>query len=128
MQILLFPEAEAIGLRKLAWCQKLFARVPWPAWVELVTPYYESATGQGSVHCPLDVMLRIHFVQQYLGLSDPAMACTLKNQALVRRLVGLADHGQPVPDERAIMGLRSVLESHRLTEDDLGSVGMLSRA
>jgi IS5 family transposase len=127
MQILLFPKAEAISLQKLAWCHKLFARVPWPAWVELVTPYYESAAGPGAVCCPLEVLLRIHFVQQYLGLSDPAMACTLQNQAVMRRLVDLPEDGHELPDEDAIARLRCLLELHRLTEDDLESAGMLSQ-
>lgn len=128
MQILLFPEAEALGLQKLVWCHKLFARVPWHAWVELVMPHYKSTIGRDTVCCPLDAMLRIHFVQRYLGLSDPAMACTLKTQALVRRLVGLPENEHVVPDESAITELRRVLELHRLTEDDLDSAGMLSRA
>ncbi|KAA0889991.1 transposase [Pusillimonas sp. ANT_WB101] len=128
MQILLFPEAEAVGLQKLACCCKLFARVPWPAWVELVTPYFESAAGQNAVCCSVEVMLRVHVVQQYLGLSDSAMACTLKNQGLVRHLVGLPENEHAVPDESAITALRNVLECHRLTEDDLDCVGMLSRA
>lgn len=127
MQILLFPEAEAVGLQKLAWCHKLFARVPWPAWVELAMPYYESAIGRDSVCCSLEVMLRIHFVQRYLGLSDSAMAWTLRNQALVRRLVGLSEYERAIPDEFAIMNLRHMLELHRLTENNLESVGMLSR-
>ncbi len=112
MQILLFPEAEVVGLQKLAWCHKLFSRVPWSEWVEFVAPYYESAGCPDTACCSLEVMLRVHFVQQYLGLSDPAMACALQNQAVVRCLVGLSESGGAVPDENAIMRLRCLLELH----------------
>jgi IS5 family transposase len=46
--------------------------VPWAALVELIAPYYpEGRTGRPPFS--LLTMLRIHFMQQWFTLSDPAM-------------------------------------------------------
>ncbi len=46
--------------------------VPWAALVELIVPYYpEGKTGRPPFS--LQTMLRVHFMQQWFTLSDPAM-------------------------------------------------------
>lgn len=126
MQILLFPEVEAMGFHKLVGCCKCFARIPWSSWAELVAPHYDAAIGRSACGCSLEVMLRIHCVQHYFGLSDAAMAHALQEQSSVRRLVGLPPTRRTAPGEREINYLRCLLESHRLAERDLESAGLLA--
>ena len=46
--------------------------MPWAALVELIAPYYpEGRTGRPPFS--LETMLRVHFMQQWFTLSDPAM-------------------------------------------------------
>ena len=46
--------------------------VPWGALVELIVPFApEGRTGRPPF--AVQLMLRIHFLQQWFGLSDPAM-------------------------------------------------------
>ena len=46
--------------------------VPWGALVELIAPHYPEGKN-GRPPFALEVMLRTHFMQQWFGLSDPAM-------------------------------------------------------
>jgi IS5 family transposase len=46
--------------------------VPWAALVALITPYAPRAR-RAARRLPVETMLRIHFMQQWFTLSDPAM-------------------------------------------------------
>jgi IS5 family transposase len=58
-------------------------------------------------------MLRIHCVQLFYNLSDPAMEDMLYEIDSVRRFVGLKITG-PIPDETTILKFRHLLESRDL--------------
>lgn len=61
--------------------------VPWPALVALIQPYARrthKALG-GRPPFPIEVMLRIHCVQLWWNLSDPAMEEELHERPLYRR-------------------------------------------
>ncbi|CAB3778804.1 hypothetical protein LMG28614_00741 [Paraburkholderia ultramafica] len=48
-------------------------------------------------------MLRIHFMQQWFGLSDPAMEEALCDVPLYREFVGLDGGMTRLPDESTIL-------------------------
>ncbi len=58
-------------------------------------------------------MLRIHCVQLFYNLSDPAMEDMLYEIEAVRRFVGVRLSG-PIPDETTILNFRHLLEKHAL--------------
>jgi IS5 family transposase len=50
------------------------AVVPWMALIDLIEPYDPKTSPKGGrPPCPLATMLRIHLMQQWYGLSNPAM-------------------------------------------------------
>ena len=50
------------------------AVVPWAALIALIEPHYPKASKKGGrPPYPLATMLRIHLLQQWYSLSDPAM-------------------------------------------------------
>ena len=70
--------------------------------------------GQGRHPIPAAVMLRIYFLQQWYGLSDPGMEDSLYDVESMRRFAGV--DLESVPDESTILKFRHFLEQHRLTE------------
>ena len=62
----------------------------------------------------LEIMLRIYFMQQWYGLSDPAMEDSLYDIASMRCFAGV--DLERIPDESTILNFRRFLERHRLTE------------
>jgi transposase, IS5 family len=46
--------------------------IPWAALIATLTPYYKTGEGGRTPH-DLGLMLRIHFLQLWHNLSDPAM-------------------------------------------------------
>ena len=64
---------------------------------------------------PLALLLRIHGVQLFYNLSDPAMEDALYDSVAVQRFVGLTARG-PRPDETTILHFRHLLERHALGE------------
>jgi len=64
---------------------------------------------------PLATMLRIHFMQQWFGYSDPAMEEALHDDIpLLRRFAGLDAFEDVMPDESTILRFRHLLEQHEL--------------
>ena len=66
-------------------------------------------------------MLRIHFVQQWFGLSDLAMEEALFETALYREFVGLGSV-QRIPERVSILRFRHLLEAHQLAQQVLATV------
>mgnify|MGYP003291519934 CR=1 FL=1 len=61
-------------------------------------------------------MLRIHFLQHWFNLSDPAVEEALYDSRAMRRFVGIDLGREPAPDETTICKFRHLLEAHQLGE------------
>ena len=85
-------------------------------WDELLKPILEKypQPGKGRQPIPAEVMLRIYFLQQWYGLSDPGMEDSLYDVESMRRFAGVELEG--IPDESTILKFRHFLERHGLTE------------
>ena len=89
--------------------------VPWKELYALIDPFYPKA-GKGRPPVGLERMLRIHFLQSWFNLSDPAAEEALYDMESMRRFVGIDPGNEPVPDETTICKFRHLLEAHGLGE------------
>jgi IS5 family transposase len=89
--------------------------VPWGKLLALIEPHYAKA-GNGRRPMGLEPMVRVYFVQQWYGLSDPGMEEALYDIESVRRFAGIELGEQDIPDESTILNFRHLLEKHGLTE------------
>ena len=94
--------------------------VPWAALVELIAPYYPGGKN-GRPPFALETMLRVHFMQQWFTLSDPAMEEAFFDVPLYREFAQLDAHAR-LPDESTILRFRHRLEEHKLAEQILATV------
>jgi len=127
MSQLSFSDAEFVGKRKLTRREKFLGEmeraIPWAVFAELVEPHYPKA-GNGRRPYPLEVMLRIHFMQQWFNLSDPAMEEALYDSTSIRRFAKLSLTRGSIPDETTILNFRHLLEKHNLAADALEAVNL----
>ena len=98
--------------RREKFLERMDALVPWKKLEKRIRRYYPKP-GRGRRPYPLSVMLRIHCVQLFYNLSDPAMEDMLYEIESVRRFVGLKLSG-PIPDETTILNFRHLLEKYNL--------------
>ena len=97
--------------------------VPWAALVELVAPYAPEGK-RGRPPFAVETMLRIHFMQQWFTLSDPAMEEALHDVPLFREFASLGWDSR-LPDESTILRFRHLLEKHKLADQILALVNDL---
>jgi IS5 family transposase len=91
------------------------AVVPWKALIALIEPCYPKTGSKGGrPPYPLETMLRIHLMQQWYDLSDPAMEDALIEVPTMRRFAGIALISERIPDETTILAFRHLLERHDL--------------
>ncbi|MCX5940722.1 MAG: IS5 family transposase [Cyanobium sp. LacPavin_0818_WC50_MAG_67_9] len=91
--------------------------VPWQALIELIEPHYPKASKKGGrPPYPLATMLRVHLLQQWYSLSDPAMEEALIEVPTMRRFAGIELISDRIPDETTILTFRHLLEKHELGE------------
>ena len=95
--------------------------VPWTALLALIEPHYPKLGLPGRQPYPLATMLRIHFLQQWYALSDPAMEEALYDTAVMRRFAQLGGL-DTVPDETTILNFRRLLEQRGLAAKMLAKV------
>src|SRR5580765_541892 len=119
-----FSDAEYAGKRKKTrrevFLEEMELVVPWKALLGLIEPHYPDA-GRGRRPYPLESMLRVHLMQNWFALSDPAMEEALYEIASLRAFAHLS-LGEPIPDETTILNFRHLLEEHDLAEDILKQV------
>ena len=109
--------------RKREFLSQMDRVMPWGDLVAVVSPYTrESKTGRP----PFAVltMLRIHFMQQWFTLSDPAMEEALHDVPLFREFAGL-NYEMRLPDESTILRFRHLLEKHKLGDAILATVNVI---
>ncbi len=87
--------------------------VPWRELCALVAPFYPKF-GSGRPPIGLERMLRLHFLQHWFTLSDPAAEEAIYDSLSMRRFVGIDVGREPVLDETTILNLRHLLERHNL--------------
>jgi len=113
-----FSDAEYAGKKKQTrrevFLEEMDRAVPWSKLEALIAPYYPRA-GNGRQPYPLSAMLRIHCLQQWYALSDPAVEEELYEIASMRRFAGLSLSHGTVPDETTILNFRHLLERHNLS-------------
>ena len=111
--------------RKREFLAQMERVVPWAALVDLIAPHAPEGK-RGRPPFPIETMLRIHFMQQWFTLSDPAMEEALHGMPLFREFAGLGWDTR-LPDESTILRFRHLLERHKLPEQILAVVNELLR-
>jgi transposase, IS5 family len=102
--------------RKEVFLDEMDQVVPWDELVALIQPHARGAHQAlgGRPPFPIVTMLRIHCLQLWWNLSDPAMEEELHERPLYRRFAGL-EGAVRMPDETTILRFRHLLEKHELT-------------
>lgn len=108
--------------RRAVFLQQMNAVVPWDELCALVEPHYPN-TGRGRPPVGLQRMLRLHFLQQWFNLSDPALEDELHESHSMREFVGIDLGVERVPDETTVCKFRHLLEQHGLGEKMFALVG-----
>ena len=114
---LTFGDAEQQGRRKRTrreiFLSEMEQVVPWKALLVLIEPHYPKTGGPGRQPYRLETMLRIHLLQQWYALSDPAMEEALCDTSVMRQFTQLGGL-EEIPDETTILNFRRLLEKHQL--------------
>lgn len=88
--------------------------IPWRNLCKVIKPFYPKPKGAGRPPVGLERMLRIHFLQHWFNLSDPAVEEALYDSRAMRRFVGIDLGCEPAPDETTVCNFRHLLEAHNL--------------
>lgn len=100
--------------RKEQFLEDMETIIPWKELCEAIEPFYPNPTGAGRRPVGIERMLRIHFLQHWFNLSDPAAEEALYDSRSMRRFVGIDLGEAPVPDETTICKFRHLMERHNL--------------
>ncbi len=89
--------------------------VPWSELIAVVSPYYQNKdTGRKATQ--LGLLLRLHCLQLWYNLSDPALEDAVHDRLSFQRFLGLDPLTERVPDESTLLRFRHLLEKHALAE------------
>jgi IS5 family transposase len=112
--------------RKRVFLDEMNRVVPWVELVALIVPHAPEGR-RGRPPFPIETMLRIHFLQQWFGLSDPAMEEALHEMPMYREFAGLDNWTTRLPDESTILRFRHLLEAHKLAAQILVAINDILR-
>lgn len=89
--------------------------VPWAELLEVIAPHWgEAKTGRKRTE--LELLLRLHCLQLWYNLSDPALEDAVHDRLSFQRFLKLDPLTQKVPDESTVLHFRHLLEKHQLAE------------
>jgi len=119
--------------RKREFLDEMNLVIPWAEVLGLLRRHAPESR-MGRPPFALETMLRIHLLQQFFGLSDPAMEEALHDVPLYREFARLDAGMSRMPDESTILRFRHFLEAHQLgaallatVNDGLSRKGLLLR-
>jgi len=88
--------------------------IPWEELSAVIEPFYPKGEGPGRPPMGVERTLRIHFLQHWFNLSDPAVEEALYDSRAMRHFVDIDLGREPAPDETTICKFRHLLERHNL--------------
>jgi IS5 family transposase len=97
--------------------------VPWGELVATIEPVSPKADGPGRPPVGGERMRRLHCLQQWFNLSDPAVEEAVYASRALRKFVGIDLGREPVPAETTICKFRHLLEAHQLGEQLVTRIG-----
>ena len=97
--------------RREIFLERMDKLIPWKQLEKKVARYYPKGRN-GRPPYPLPAMLRVHCMQLFYNLSDPAMEDALYEIESMRHFAGLKL--DRLPDETTILNFRHFLEQHGL--------------
>lgn len=97
--------------RRERFLEEMESVVPWKRLESRIKKHY-GRSDNGRPRYPLSTMLRIHFMQHWYGMSDPAMEDALYEIHSMRQFAGLSL--DQIPDETTILNFRHLLEKYKL--------------
>ncbi len=103
--------------RKEQFLDEMDEIIPWNEMCEAIAPYYPKPLKAGRKPIGLERMLRIHFLQHWFELSDPAAEEALYDSRAMRLFVGIDLGAEPVPDETTICKFRHLMERNNLGDE-----------
>jgi len=109
--------------RKREFLDEMNLVVPWAELVALIAPHSPKPGAKGGrPSFAVETMLRLHFLQQWFNLSDPAMEEALYDTPMFREFAGLDASEDNLPDESTILRFRHLLEANDLSVQILATV------
>jgi IS5 family transposase len=109
--------------RKREFLDEMNLVVPWSELVALIAGHAPARGAKGGrAPFAVETMLRIHFLQHWFNLSDPAMEEALYDTPMFREFAGLDMGEDNLPDESTILRFRHRLEAHDLSLQILATV------
>ena len=99
--------------RKREFLDEMNLVIPWAEILGLLRRHAPESR-MGRPPFALETMLRIHLLQQFFGLSDPAMEEALHDVPLYREFAHLDVGMSRMPDESTMLRFRHFLEAHQL--------------
>ena len=97
--------------RKREFLAQMERVVPWATLVQLIAPHAPEGK-KGRPPFSVETMLRVHFMQQWFTLSDPAMEEELHIMPLFREFAGLGGWLDRLPDDKTTQRFRHRLEKY----------------
>lgn len=113
--------------RKRIFLEEMNLVVPWRELVGLIQPHAtpEPTSKGGRPAFRIETMLRIHFLQQWFGLSDPAMEEALQDIPVYWQFAQLDPGLTRLPDETTILRFRHLLEANNLSLSIIATINAL---
>jgi IS5 family transposase len=108
-------ENKKVTTRREQFLNEMDQVIPWDRLLKTIEPHYPKA-GNGRKPMPMEVMLRIYFLQQWYALGDQAAEESLYDMESMRNFTQLELTEDAIPDESTILKFRHLIEKH-----DLGS-------
>lgn len=107
----------SLAHKKKLRCEKFLdemkAVIPWNKLCNVIKPHY-SKGNLGRKPMDLEMMVKIHCLQQWYNLSDPGCEEAIYDRNSFQKFLGIDLLADEVPDETTILNFRHLLESHKL--------------
>ena len=117
---LISDELLEVRTRKKEFLQQMQRIIPWAEWVEMIRPCYYKGE-HGNKPFDLELMLRIHVLQELYSLADEATAVEIIDSRSFSDFCGV-DSSNQVPNGDTIGRFRNLLLRHDLQKQLFGQV------
>ena len=107
-------ELAEVRTNKKAFLEQMDRLIPWGEWVKKIEPYYYKGE-RGNKPYDLEVMLRIHILQNLYDLADMAVMTEVIDSRAFSRFCGVESSNQ-IPDGDTIGRFRNILTKNGLQE------------